>query len=382
MIFHKYFRMNEDLVKISRYYGLKKGYALGGGGNTSFKSKDRLWVKASGYSLAGITAAGFAVLDRNALKSITEKEYSNDPFERERQVKDDLMASNTTKGKQRRPSVEASLHDLIEHAFVVHTHPFLVNALMCSRNASEKTMSIFGPKALFVPYVDPGYILFKKIERELVRYKKKYHSHPNIIFLQNHGVFVAADTVDEIKNIYKKIFEKLKRYVKKEINTGTGSFVFKSLDVIKNVYRKGQPDADYIFKTRKNKLIQYFVAHRENRALIGKPFIPDQIVYCKTNPLWLNEGDKSDPVKIEKKLTSYLSRFGYLPRVILIENAGMIGVEANDQSAGLVLDVFEDAMKISFYSLNFGGPHFMGDRQIKFIESWEVENYRRNLLMK
>jgi NAD(P)-dependent dehydrogenase (short-subunit alcohol dehydrogenase family) len=34
-------------------------------------------------------------------------------------------------------------------------------------------------------------------------------------------------------------------------------------------------------------------------------------------------------------------------------------------------------MKISLYSNNFGGPHFMNDSEIAFIDNWEVENYRR-----
>jgi hypothetical protein len=36
-------------------------------------------------------------------------------------------------------------------------------------------------------------------------------------------------------------------------------------------------------------------------------------------------------------------------------------------------------MKISFYSNFFGGPHFMSEEQIKFIEQWEVEQYRRKI---
>ncbi len=42
-------------------------------------------------------------------------------------------------------------------------------------------------------------------------------------------------------------------------------------------------------------------------------------------------------------------------------------------------EVFEDWMKISFLSENFGGPHFMSERDISFIDNWEVENYRRQV---
>jgi NAD(P)-dependent dehydrogenase (short-subunit alcohol dehydrogenase family) len=42
-------------------------------------------------------------------------------------------------------------------------------------------------------------------------------------------------------------------------------------------------------------------------------------------------------------------------------------------------EVFEDWMKISYLSENFGGPHFMSERDISFIDNWEVENYRRQI---
>jgi hypothetical protein len=41
--------------------------------------------------------------------------------------------------------------------------------------------------------------------------------------------------------------------------------------------------------------------------------------------------------------------------------------------------VFTDMMKISYLSEQFGGPHFMTDGQISFIDNWEVENYRRSV---
>ena len=44
-----------------------------------------------------------------------------------------------------------------------------------------------------------------------------------------------------------------------------------------------------------------------------------------------------------------------------------------------MLDVFEDWMKISYLTENFGGPHFMSERDIAFIDNWEVENYRRQV---
>jgi rhamnose utilization protein RhaD (predicted bifunctional aldolase and dehydrogenase) len=48
-----------DLVSISHFYGKNKEYVIAGGGNTSKKDKDHIWVKASGTSLADISEEGF-----------------------------------------------------------------------------------------------------------------------------------------------------------------------------------------------------------------------------------------------------------------------------------------------------------------------------------
>ena len=123
----------EKLVEVSRRYGADSRFVIAGGGNTSFKDNERLWVKASGHALATIDEDGFAVLDRSLLNKMGEKVYSSDPAEREDQVKNDLAAACITKG--RRPSVETSLHNAMSARFIVHLHPTAVNCVMCSNKA-------------------------------------------------------------------------------------------------------------------------------------------------------------------------------------------------------------------------------------------------------
>ena len=158
----------EQLVVISRKYGADSRFVIAGGGNTSFKTADKLWVKASGHALATIGEDGFAVLDRSKLAPMGTKVYSTDVVEREAQVKEDLASANLT--KDRRPSVETSLHNCIDYAFVVHLHPTLVNGLMCSVNAANVCDELF-PEALYIEYTDPGYTLFKKVFDRLKAWK-------------------------------------------------------------------------------------------------------------------------------------------------------------------------------------------------------------------
>ena len=143
--------MNEikQLIRISQFYGSDSRYVIAGGGNTSYKNADKLWVKASGHALATITEEGFAVLDRNKLNVISQKQYPADTAAREEEVKNDLAAACIT--KDRRPSVETSLHNALSASFIVHLHPTLVNGLMCAQDVEQVTKKLFGDEALYSP---------------------------------------------------------------------------------------------------------------------------------------------------------------------------------------------------------------------------------------
>ncbi len=52
----------EDLIAISRKYGADSRFVIAGGGNTSFKTADKLWVKASGHALATIGGSKLAAM--------------------------------------------------------------------------------------------------------------------------------------------------------------------------------------------------------------------------------------------------------------------------------------------------------------------------------
>ena len=80
---------------------------------------------------------------------------------------------------------------------------------MCSKQSKKACIELFGDEALFVPYTDPGYVLFKKVLTEIAGFKVKKGYPPKMIFLENHGIFVAANSIDEIISIYEMIMQKL-----------------------------------------------------------------------------------------------------------------------------------------------------------------------------
>ena len=74
------------LAAMSNKYGADPAYVLAGGGNTSYKSADRLWVKGSGTALATIKAEDFVVLERNKLDQMWSVAYPEEEAAREAAV--------------------------------------------------------------------------------------------------------------------------------------------------------------------------------------------------------------------------------------------------------------------------------------------------------
>lgn len=369
-------RQIEDLIAISRKFGQDSRFVIAGGGNTSYKDENRLWVKASGHALATITEDGFAVLDRTLLNEMGEKAYNEDTAIREEQVKNDLAVACVT--KDRRPSVETSLHNCMGFAFVVHLHPTLVNGLMCSANAEAACGEIF-PEALYIEYTDPGYTLFKKVYDRINAYKAANGKEPQVIFLQNHGIFVGGDTTAEIEGIYSEILGKLE--VKVAALPEGGSEVSPTVTDVIPAIRQMLSRAGRGLKTlkvTKNALVDYFLDG--SREKIAAPFTPDIIVYCKSAYIFIDaESDEEILKQAEEKIEAFAAEKGYTPKVLLIKGIGLVAVGDNFKNAQIITDVFTDAMKVAFYAQSFGGEHPMEKAWIDFIDNWEVENYRRKV---
>ena len=367
----------QQLIEISQHYGKDARYVIAGGGNTSYKNSEKLWVKASGFPLATITEDGFAILDREKLNVISEKTYPTDVNAREEAVKNDLAAATLTPG--RRPSVETSMHNAIKAAFVVHLHPTLVNGLMSGNDAEADTQRIFGNTALFIPYIDPGYILFKAVEEGLAKHKEEHGVEPKIILLQNHGIFVAADTTDEIRKIYDEVFAKLEKEIKQPLPDMASTAVCDCVQTFVPALRMlVSKEGLKTLKIKNNALITYFTESATNYEKISRPFSPDAIVYCKSTYIYF---DSTEGIldTAPKRIDEFVTQYGYTPKVILVKGVGLIAVGDHATQCDTILDVFEDAIKVTWYAQSFGGEHPMTQAQIDFIDNWEVENYRRKI---
>jgi NAD(P)-dependent dehydrogenase (short-subunit alcohol dehydrogenase family) len=136
-----------------------------------------------------------------------------------------------------------------------------------------------------------------------------------------------------------------------------------------------------IIRCRHNELISKYYQNQQEFHKISLPLTPDIIVYCKTRYLFIEQCSTAEKIleSIKQQLPRFQNEYGYLPKIIVIRNTGLLAVETSAASAEAVLDVYEDLIKVSHYSSLCGGTKALTPDQSAFIDKWEVENYRRKI---
>lgn len=387
------------LVKISRFYGSDPAIVLAGGGNTSGKIDGKLFVKGSGHSLATIPAEGFVEMDIEKLLAILDVPVPADVNAREAMFKEASHAARLKPQLNQRPSVECVLHALVPGAYVVHSHATTVNMLTCCVQGQAIINELFGDEAMWIPYIDPGLTLARKLRDELAAWQKKTaRKSPLAIFMQNHGMILGGDTPDEIRRKTDDILAK----IDKKLSATSGAGIFGAVEklpaarcsellmcvapALRGLF--GEVDGESVklpVVTFEDGEVALSVAAAENGSTIalGGPLTPDQIVYCKSLPLWFAANDEDSSNETVNKLTvaicEYKKKFSFMPKVVVLEGVGIFCVGSDLSAARTVRDVYLDAVKVMAGAKRFGEISYLSQRDREFLENWEVENYRRKV---
>ncbi len=374
----------KNLLEMSQRYGADPAYVLAGGGNTSVKDEAHLYIKGSGTSLATITEDGFVKVDRAKMDAIWNKTYSADAAERESEVLADLMDAVLDAGK--RPSVETFLHNLFPQKYVVHLHPALVNGLTCAQEGEKTATELFGDEALWIGESEPGFVLAKTVRDAMMQYQSETGKIASLVFLQNHGIFAAADSADGIDKIYKDVISKLSQKL-------TATPDFDAIDTDRAFAAEvapmlrmalwGEAEGSVVtFFT--NRTVAKFIQDENAFKPISKAFTPDHIVYCKAKALFVEKAETVDAqyAVLKEKLDVFVRENGYNPRIVIIAGLGVFAHGISKKTADTAKALFLDAVKIATYATSFGGSRPMGDHFIDFIVNWEAESYCGSVVAK
>ena len=343
----------EEFIKFlefSKEIGLDSSMVQAAGGNTSIKLGDTMWVKASGKWLMNACSEEIMVpVKTSEVKSILKNEGPNDEEIINKKISDE---SNTNL----RPSVETPLHAALDFKYVLHTHDVNIISFAILKNSKTKLDELLREfKWKFIPYIKPGIELSKL----LLKLKSK---EDNVFILQNHGLIVCGDDLDEIKKLNLKIRDCLQNELNKNIiikSENNNNFEIN----LKNTQYKILNE-DYAFDLANNKSWL-------KKISLGS-FLPDVLIFLGPKILQIKPDEKKLSFKLNK-----LSKLS-LPFNSCIILSGYGVIIRKDSLNGTV-----EMIKL-LYELMHRVPEeeeleYFNDGQVLSLLNWEAEHYRQKL---
>lgn len=180
--------MIDDLIEISHFAARHPLWVQGGGGNCSVKNNTHMVIKASGFVLEDVCHEnGFVEID----------------------LKTGQPAGETSL----RASMESPLHLLLSQ-YVLHTHPAIVGALLCSEEGPSYFSKLFPENHfIWIDYTTPGKKLFSVVAEKL-KNKDIDTQKPIALLLQNHGLFTAAPTKNQAMTLHCEVMDRCENFFK------------------------------------------------------------------------------------------------------------------------------------------------------------------------
>jgi rhamnose utilization protein RhaD (predicted bifunctional aldolase and dehydrogenase) len=392
----------EQVVELSRRFGLDPQFSRAGGGNSSVKADGVLFIKPSGVSLGSLTSDSLVPLNIEPLLGSLNADPEAGSAAGSETVMQVAMLARLRPVGERRPSVECLFHALIPQRFVLHTHPTVINAVCCARDGARIAAELFGDTALWVPYVDPGLPLARAISEARRRFEQRTgRAAPDIVLLQNHGLIVAGDDAQDVAHASVEAVQAVGRHLDRlggvpSGSTRRGSAPSPGASVRAASQRRIDTIGPFLrgaLSTGPRLRVVTFddsedalrlASTAEGRGLvIGGPLTPDQIVYASSWPLWLElparGGQHRVVTTIRAALADHLRTRGVVPAVVVVEGLGLFVAGDAARQAQTARDVYLDATRVGFAALRLGGVRILTPSERQFIEGWEAEAYRRGI---
>ena len=191
----------DELIARSNRLGADRRNTNYGGGNTSAKGRltdpasgdevEVMWVKGSGGDLGTLTADGLSVLELDSIRGLRDVYGGEDQEDEMHQLLDYAIFGPPGAA----PSIDTSMHGLLEVAHVDHLHPDSVIALAASSDGEELTKRCFGDEVAWVAWKRPGFEL--AVEIEALRSQR-----PGLrgVVMGGHGLTAWGDSSDSCES--------------------------------------------------------------------------------------------------------------------------------------------------------------------------------------
>lgn len=361
-------------VYTSNLLGKSDELVLHGGGNTSVKIDDILYVKGSGWNLVDIQKEGFSPVKMDALLDMAKLDSlsDSDMVRLQRAAMTDKNAPN--------PSVEAILHALIPYKFVDHTHADAVVTISNSVNGKEHIKNLY-PNFLIVDYVMPGFVLAHTIYEMT---KDLNWSDIEGIVLHNHGVFTFDNdpkvSYEKMIAAVTKAEEFLKENAQLDIQRSyehSGCDIAKITKVLSKY--KGY---DVHLNINQSPLASFYASQENLKEFASRGVLtPEHIIRTKRKPLVMENTNLEEGIEnYIREYEEYFMRYengeimiNPTPNYMIIKNLAVISFGASKKEADIINDIVEHTMKAVLQADKLGGYVSISEKDSFDMEYWELE---------
>ena len=401
----------EEVLLASHLLGANRALANFGGGNTSAKGiatdhvgreVSAIWVKGSGSDLATMSASDFTELRLDEILPLLQRT----------EMSDEEMVAHLARCQldpaAPRSSIETLLHAFIPAAHVHHTHPDAINALACARDGRQLIGECFGDSAAWIEYIRPGFTLAKQVG-EAVRAKPGLR----LVVLAKHGLVVWGDTArdayeqtiavcNQAADLVNARTEGRRRFAGPAGDAGLDADARRAAlaQILPTLRGALSSQRGKLLLTDTSPAVCELVQSRDGAAVatIGAA-CPDHLVHTKRVPMWVSYDPAHDTIAqlrdrvvahaadYRREYEAYFERYAATgdrmsdpdPRVVLIENLGMVTAGTTPKAARISRDLYHRAIEVMAGAGSVSQFVSLTTAESFAVEYWPLELYKLSL---